>query len=83
MTAEADAIRLVLPLVQEADWTRLSLAAEVNDGSTLLLAPGRRYRVQTPDGVRGCDGERPWRLSALDEDRDAQAARNFLRLLTT
>jgi hypothetical protein len=67
MTAEADVIRLV----HRADWTLLSLAAEVNDGSRLLLAPGRRYRKQTPDGVWGCDGERPWRLPALDEDQDA------------
>jgi hypothetical protein len=43
MGAEADVLRLV----QRADWTRLSLAAEVNDGSRLLLAPGRRYREQT------------------------------------
>ena len=60
MGTEADVIRLV----QRADWTRLSLAAEVNDGSRLLLAPGRRYREQTPDGVRGCDGERSWRMPA-------------------
>ncbi len=66
MTAEVDVIRLV----QRADWTRLSLAAEVNDGSRVLLAPGRRYREQTPDGVRGCDGERSWRLPAPGEDRD-------------
>jgi hypothetical protein len=67
MAAEADVIRLV----HQADWTRLSLAAEVSGGSRLLLAPGRRYRMQTPDGTLGCDGERPWRLPALDEDRDA------------
>ena len=67
MATETDVIRLV----HRADWTRLSLLAELNDGSRLLLAPGRRYRKQTPDGVRGCDGERPWRLPALDEDRDA------------
>ena len=65
MAAEADVIRLV----HRADWARLSLAAEVNDGSRLLLAPGRRYREQSEDGVSGCDGERPWRLPALDEDR--------------
>jgi hypothetical protein len=66
MTAEVDLIRLI----QRTDWTRLSLAAEVNDGSRVVLAPGRRYREQTPDGVRGCDGERPWHLPAPDEDRD-------------
>jgi hypothetical protein len=68
MTAEMQLIRLV----HQADWTRLSLAAEVNDGSRLLLAPGRRYRVQTPDGAYGCDGERPWRLPKPDEDRSGR-----------
>jgi hypothetical protein len=67
MSSEADVIRLV----QRADWTRLSLTAEVNDGSRVLLAPGRRYREQTPDGLRGCDGERPWRMPSPGEDRDA------------
>jgi hypothetical protein len=33
-------------LLYRADWTRLSLSAEVNDGSTVLIAPGRRYRLQ-------------------------------------
>ena len=74
MTAEADVIRLV----QRADWTRLSLAAEANDGSRLLLAPGR-HREQTPargggrqsqHGVRGCDGERSWRMPVPGEDPD-------------
>jgi hypothetical protein len=85
VSAEAGLLRLV----QRADWTRLSLAAETNDGSKLLLAPGRRYRLQTPargdsrpsqprgdsrpsqQSVRGCDGERPWLLPELDEDRHA------------
>jgi hypothetical protein len=75
MTAEADVIRLV----QRADWTRLSLAAEANDGSRVLIAPGRRYREQTParggsrrsqQGLRGCDGERSWSMPAPDEDRN-------------
>ena len=48
----------------------MSLAAETNDGSKVLLAPGRRYRVQTPEGVRGCDGDRAWRHPPLDKDRD-------------
>jgi hypothetical protein len=65
MTAEMDVIRLV----HRADWTRLNLAAEVNDGSRVLLAPGRRYRVQSLDGAYGCDGERPWHLPASHEDR--------------
>ena len=67
MGTEADVIRLV----HRADWTRLSLAAEVNDGSHVLLAPGRRYREQTPDGLRGCDGERTWRMPAPGENLDA------------
>jgi hypothetical protein len=66
MTAEAEVLRLV----QEADWTRLRLAAEASDGSRVLLAPGRRYRVQTPDGLRGCDGERAWRMPGPGQDRD-------------
>ena len=66
MAAEAEVLRLV----QGADWTRLSLAAEANDGTRVLLAPGRRYREQTPDGLRGCDGERPWRMPEPGEDRD-------------
>jgi hypothetical protein len=66
MTTEVEVIRLI----QRTDWTRLSLAAEVSDGSRVVLAPGRRYREQTPDGVRGCDGERPWRLLAPGEERD-------------
>ena len=66
MTAEADVIRLL----QRADWTQLSLAAEVNDGSRLLVAPGRRYRLQTPEGTLGCDGARPWRVPEPEEDLD-------------
>jgi hypothetical protein len=58
MTGEPD----LIALLYRADWTRLSLSAEVNDGSTLLVAPGRRYRMQTGDHVEGCDGDRPWEL---------------------
>jgi hypothetical protein len=68
MSAEADLLRLV----QQADWTRLSLAAETNDGSKVLLAPGRRYRLQTPDSLRGCDGERPWRQPKPGEKAGTQ-----------
>ncbi len=64
MTGEPD----LISLLYRADWTRLSLSAEVNDGSTLLIAPGRRYRVQTGGYVTGCDGDRPWRLSQHDPD---------------
>ena len=66
MTAEAEVIRLV----HEADWTRLRLATETNGGIRVLLAPGRRYREQTPDGLRGSDGERPWRMPGPGEDRN-------------
>jgi hypothetical protein len=64
MTGEPD----LISLLHRADWTRLSLSAEVNDGSTLLIAPGRRYRVQTGEYVKGCDGDRPWMLSQHDVD---------------
>src|ERR1039457_259057 len=64
MTGEPD----LISLLHRADWTRLSLSAEVNDGSTLLIAPGRRYRVQTGEYVTGCDGDRPWRLPQHDVD---------------
>src|SRR5579859_3452072 len=69
MTAEAEVLRLV----QEADWTGLRLATETNDGSRVLLAPGRRFREQTPDGLRGCDGERPWRMPSPGDDRNAHS----------
>jgi hypothetical protein len=52
----------VIGLLQRADWTRLSLSARVNDGSAVLVAPGRRYREQTAEGIRGCDGDHPWTL---------------------
>jgi len=71
MAAEMDAEMDVIRLVQRADWKRLSLAAEVSDGSRLLLAPGRRYREEGPDSVRGCDGQRSWKVPASDEDRKA------------
>ena len=58
MTGEPD----LIALLYRADWTRLSLSAEVNDGSTLLVAPGKRYRMQTGEHVEGCDGDRPWEL---------------------
>jgi hypothetical protein len=58
----------VIGLLQRADWTRLSLSARVNDGSTVLLAPGRRYREQTPQGLRGCDGDRAWTLWGQETD---------------
>jgi hypothetical protein len=58
MTGDPD----VIGLLHRADWTRLSISARVNDGSTVLVAPGRRYREQSAEGIRGCDGEHPWTL---------------------
>jgi hypothetical protein len=58
----------LISLLHRADWTGLSLSAEVNDGSRLLIAPGRRYRLQTAEYVTGCDGDRPWELSQHDVD---------------
>jgi hypothetical protein len=56
----------LIGLLHRADWTRLSLSAQVSDGCTLLILPGRRYRLQTEDYVTGCDGVRPWELSPDD-----------------
>lgn len=56
-------------LLHRADWTRLSLSAEVSDGSAVLVAPGKRYWFRTKDRMTGCDGGRPWELCA-DEDDD-------------
>ncbi len=63
MTGEPD----LVSLLYHADWTRLRLSAEVSDGSSLLIAPGRRYRLQTPDHLTGCDGDRAWELSPPGE----------------
>ena len=73
MTTEQE----LVALLHRADWTRLSLSGVVYSDDvpeypiitemrgpelTLLLAPGRRYRLSGADGrqVRGCDGERIW-----------------------
>jgi hypothetical protein len=56
MTGEAD----LISLLYRADWTRLTLAAELSDGSSLLVAPGRRYRRQDGEAAWGCDGVHPW-----------------------
>ncbi|MGN6677263.1 MAG: hypothetical protein ACTHKL_05710 [Streptosporangiaceae bacterium] len=66
MNDEAEAIRLL----HRADWTQLRLSAQVNDGSTVVVAPGKRYRLETAGYITGCDGARPWQLSdeVLDED---------------
>lgn len=62
--------RGLVGLLHRADWTRLSMSAEVSDGSTVLIGPGRRYRYQDAEYSTGCDGGRPWELSADDEDQD-------------
>lgn len=56
MTAEPD----LISLLHRADWTGLGLAAELSDGSSLLVAPGRRYRRQAGEEAWGCDGVHPW-----------------------
>jgi outer membrane lipoprotein-sorting protein len=56
----------VIGLLHRADWTRLSLSAEVrfeSGGRALLIAPGGHYRMehQDEDGVvQGNDGQRGW-----------------------
>ena len=56
----------VIGLLHLADWTRLSLSAEVrfeSGGRALLIAPGGHYRMehQDEDGVvQGNDGQRGW-----------------------
>jgi len=58
----------LIALLHRADWRRLSLSGEVRgeQGVTLLVAPGKRYREELPGErqVRGCDGERIWRWTA-------------------
>jgi hypothetical protein len=55
-------------LLHRADWTRLRLAAELNDGTSVLIAPGRRYRRQDGARVWGCDGQHPWEPPEDDGD---------------
>jgi hypothetical protein len=54
----------LVSLLYHADWTQLTLSAVANDGTRVVLAPGRRYRVTDGDGLTGCNGDRPWRLDA-------------------
>jgi hypothetical protein len=54
----------LVSLVYRADWTQLTLSAVANDGTEVLLAPGRRYRVTAGGHLTGCTGDRPWRLGA-------------------
>jgi hypothetical protein len=64
MTDEAEAVRLLY----RADWTQLRLQAQISTGSTVLVAPGKRYRFERAGYITGCDGTRPWQLSDEDED---------------
>jgi hypothetical protein len=65
-------IRGLIGLLQRADWMRLSLSADVNDGSTVLVAPGMRYWYQDADGYQtGCDGGRPWELESDEVEDEA------------
>jgi hypothetical protein len=54
----------LVSLLYHADWTQLTLSAVTDDGTSILVAPGRRYRVAARDGLTGCNGDRPWRLDA-------------------
>jgi hypothetical protein len=58
----------LIGLLHRADWTTLRLSARLSDGSTVVIAPGKRYRFETAGYLTGCDGGRPWHL--LDEDDD-------------
>ena len=78
MTGEPD----LISLLHRADSTRLCLSAEVNDGSTLLIAPGKRYRRQNGERVTGCDGDRRWELPGNDgEDGDADGRHGTVHLI--
>ena len=66
MTDEAG----LIGLLHRADWTRLRLSARLSDGSTVVIAPGKRYRFETAGYVTACDGGRPWELSDEDDDED-------------
>jgi hypothetical protein len=41
--------RGLVGLLHRADWRRLSMSAEVSDGSAVLIAPGKRYRHQSAE----------------------------------
>jgi hypothetical protein len=44
MTDEAG----LIGLLYRADWTRLTLSARLSDGSRVVIAPGLRYRFESP-----------------------------------
>jgi outer membrane lipoprotein-sorting protein len=60
----------LIALMYRFDWSTLCLSARVRNGSsssTLLVAPGGRYREQDADGnVKGSDGERNWTKGHVD-----------------
>lgn len=49
----------IVILMCRADWTKLSLSADVQ-GGRILIAPGGRYRRERGKLVAGCDGQRSW-----------------------
>jgi hypothetical protein len=63
----------LIGLLQRADWTRLTLSAEVSDGSKVLVAPGMRYRYESAEYLTGCDGGRPWEIDEDEEDDRRQS----------
>src|SRR5260221_11085209 len=65
MTGEGE----LVGLLHRADWTRLSMSARVSDGSTVLIAPGRRYRYQAGEDGTGCAGGGPWGRPGEDVDK--------------
>jgi len=62
--------RGLVGLLHRADWARLSVSAEVSDGSSLLVAPGKRYRCENAEYMTGCDGVRAWALFRDEDDLD-------------
>jgi hypothetical protein len=46
------------------------MSAEVSDGSSVLVAPGKRYRYENAEYVTGCDGVRAWALFRDEDDPD-------------
>jgi hypothetical protein len=54
------------PLPDPPSWMTESIAEPPGAQRTLILAPGRRYRVTSADSSRvvGCDGERAWQWFA-------------------
>lgn len=40
----------LVSLLYRADWTQLTLSAVADDGTSVLVTPGRRYRVAAGTG---------------------------------